>query len=90
MRVVYSPSEDRSVVVADGLADLPSDRTYQLWFIGNDGTPASAGLFRPDNGRATLVIDGTPAGSKAIGVTKEPAGGSPQPTSPILLAGNVV
>jgi anti-sigma-K factor RskA len=90
MRVVYSPSRDRSVVVADGLTDLPSDRTYQLWFIGEDGTPASAGVFRTEEGRATLVIDGTPAGSKTVGVTKEPAGGSRQPTGPILLAGDVV
>ncbi len=37
MRVVYSPTLDRSVVVADGLADLPSDRTYALWFIGPGG-----------------------------------------------------
>ena len=37
MRVVYSPTLDRSVVVADGLADLPSDSTYALWFIGPGG-----------------------------------------------------
>ena len=89
-RVVYSPSRDRSVVVANGLADLPSTNTYQLWFIDRAGKPASAGLFRTEDGRATMLIDGTPAGSTAVGVTKEPAGGSPQPTGPILLAGDVV
>ena len=88
MRLVYSASLDRSVVVADGLADLPSDRTYALWFIGPDG-PEEADLFRTDEGRATRVLERTPAGYEALGVTEEPAGGSPQPSEPILLQGAV-
>jgi anti-sigma-K factor RskA len=90
MRVVYSPSRDESVVVAAGLTDLPADETYQLWFIDADGNPASAGLFRTDEGRVTKVVTGTPADAAAVGVTKEPAGGSRTPTLPILMSGNVV
>jgi anti-sigma-K factor RskA len=90
MHLVYSPSQDRSVVVADGLADVPSDRTYALWFIADDGTPSPAGLFRPDGGHTTQIITGTPKGYKALGVTEEPSGGSPLPTGPILMVGNVV
>jgi anti-sigma-K factor RskA len=90
MHLVYSPSQDHSVVVADGLADVPSDRTYALWFISEDGTPSPAGLFRPDKGHARTIITGTPKGYKALGVTEEPSGGSPQPTGPILMVGNVV
>ena len=66
MRLVYSPSLDRSVVVADGLADLPSDRTYALWFIGADG-PEEASLFRTEGGRATQVLERTPEGYDALG-----------------------
>jgi anti-sigma factor RsiW len=88
MRVVYSPTLDRSVVVADGLADLPSDRTYALWFIGPGG-PEEAALFRTSGGRATKVLPRTPEGYQALGVTKEPAGGSATPTQPILLQGQV-
>ena len=88
MRVVYSPTLDRSVVVADGLADLPSDRTYALWFIGPGG-PEEAALFRTSDGRATKVLPRTPEGYQALGVTKEPAGGSATPTQPILLQGDV-
>ena len=84
LRVVYSPELDRTVVVADGLADLPSDRTYALGFIGPDG-PEEAALFRTDDGRATRMLDRTPEGFDALGVTEEPAGGSPEPTEPILL-----
>ena len=88
MRVVYSPTLDRSVVVADGLADRPSDRTYALWFIGPGG-PEEAALFRTSDGRATKVLPRTPEGYQALGVTKEPAGGSATPTQPILLQGDV-
>ena len=88
MRVVYSPTLDRSVVVADGLADLPSDSTYALWFIGPGG-PDEATLFRTSGGRATKVLPRTPEGYQALGVTKEPAGGSETPTEPILLQGEV-
>ena len=88
MRVVYSPTLDRSVVVADGLADLPSDSTYALWFIGPGG-PDEAALFRTSGGRATKVLPRTPEGYQALGVTKEPAGGSETPTEPILLQGEV-
>ena len=49
MRVVYSPTLDRSVVVADGLADLPSDRTYALWFIGPGGPEEASAV--PHGGR---------------------------------------
>jgi anti-sigma-K factor RskA len=88
MRLVYSPTLDRSVVVAEGLADLPSDRTYALWFIGPSG-PEEAGLFRTSSGRATELLPRTPEGYQALGVTSEPAGGSETPTPPVLLQGEV-
>jgi anti-sigma-K factor RskA len=88
MRIVYSPTLDRSVVVADGLADLPSDKTYALWFIGPNG-PEEAGLFRTSDGRATTVLPRTPQGYQTLGVTAEPAGGSDTPTAPILLQGQL-
>ena len=88
LRVVYSPELDRTVVVADGLADLPSDRTYALWFIGPGGAEEAA-LFRTEGGRVTRMLDRTPEGFDALGVTEEPAGGSPEPTEPILLQGAI-
>ena len=84
LRVVYSPGLDRTVVVADGLADLPSDRTYALWFIGPEGAEEAA-LFRTEDGQVTRVLERTPQGFDALGVTNEPAGGSAVPTEPILM-----
>jgi anti-sigma-K factor RskA len=88
MHLVYSPSLNRSAVVADGVADVPSGRTYALWFIGSKG-PEPVGLFRTADGHAAHLIKGTPQGYQALGVTEEPAGGSPQPTGPILFQGKV-
>ncbi|MEX2549574.1 MAG: anti-sigma factor [Nitriliruptoraceae bacterium] len=85
-RVVLSAEQGQAVVVTEGLPPAPSDRTYQLWLINADGaTPA--GLFdtEPD-GRAATLLTGDLAGSAAIGVTLEPAGGSPQPTTDPVLA----
>lgn len=80
----WSPSQNRSVLVMDDeMADLPDDRTYQLWYI-DDGTPHPAGMFRPEDGRIVVVMDGMPEPGMMIGITEEPAGGSPAPTGPVL------
>ena len=88
LRVVYSPELDRTVVVANGLADVPSDRTYALWFIGAEGAEEAA-LFRPEDGHVTEMLDRTPQGFDGLGVTEEPAGGSDAPTEPILMQASI-
>jgi anti-sigma-K factor RskA len=84
-RVVASPTRGEAVFVAADLAPLGEDQIYELWLI--DDEPRPAGLFAPDDrGRATRVMTGDVAGAGAIGVTIEPAGGSPTPTSdPIMV-----
>jgi anti-sigma factor RsiW len=85
-RVVVSPSRGEAVLVAEGLEPAPAERVYQLWLIDEDGA-TSAGLFDTDvDGRATEVLAGDLAGAAAIGITLEPAGGSPQPTTEPVLA----
>ena len=84
VRVTASAALGRGLVVADGLAGLPEDRTYQLWVI-DDAGPAPVDTFRPDaEGRAELVTATDLTGAAAMGLTEEPAGGSPQPTGDIL------
>ena len=61
--------------------DPPVDSVYQAWEIVGD-TPTSLGTF---DDRVVNVTSSLPAGS-TFGVTLEPSGGSPQPTStPIAL-----
>ncbi len=81
--VAWSASERRAVVVLASLAPAPAGRTYQLWLIDRSGA-VSKGVFAPSGGTAQLAVDGAGVG-QAVGVTVEPAGGSPAPTTtPIL------
>ena len=82
-----SPSLDEAVFVADDLDAAPSGQTYQLWFVGADGSAVSAGTFLPGaDGGAAVALPGAPGAAAAVGMTLEPAGGSPQPTSQPVLA----
>jgi anti-sigma-K factor RskA len=85
-RVVVSADRGEAVIVTSGLQPAPSEHVYQLWLIDDDGA-TSAGLFDTDaDGRAVEVLAGDLAEVAAIGVTLEPAGGSPQPTADPVLA----
>jgi anti-sigma-K factor RskA len=85
--VVVSPSLGEAVFVADDLDAAPSGQTYQLWFVGADGSAVSAGTFEPGaDGNAAVPLSGTPGSAAAVGMTLEPAGGSPQPTMQPVLA----
>ena len=82
--VAYSPSEGALVVVGNDVPALVDDQTYQLWLIDSNGA-RSVGVFRPDDtGRVEQRFDGSDPSGLALGVTREPAGGSDQPTLPIL------
>jgi len=77
-----------AALVVSGLAAAPSGRTYELWVMrGSSAKPA--GLFAGGGGTTTVHV-GEPVGSgERVGVTLEPAGGSPQPTSAPLFTSAV-
>lgn len=64
------------VLLARNLPVLPEDRVYQAWLIGPTG-PRSIGLLT-DPG--PVLVDHV-AGTSQLGITVEPLGGSPQPTT---------
>ena len=82
--VVMSMSEGEAVLVTSGMAPAPAGSTYQVWFVGASGTAASAG-FVPDGPSSATLLTGDPASAVAVGVTVEPEGGSPQPTTTPLM-----
>ncbi len=85
-RAYMSPSHGM-ILTAEGLPDLPADRSYQLWAIVA-GQPVSAGVFeRAPSGRARLIGDMPAGGIEALAVTVEPAGGLPAPTGAQYLLG---
>ncbi|MDX3075696.1 anti-sigma factor [Streptomyces sp. MI02-7b] len=81
--VVVSRSQDRAVFFAQGLPALSGGRVYQLWFSDTGGTMRSAGLVpRPTPGTSEAVLlDGPVGDASGMGITVEPAGGSPRPTT---------
>lgn len=85
-RVVASASRGEAVFLADGMSPLDAEQTFQLWLIDEEGADP-AGLFDVDEqGRTTQVLAGDLRTAAAIGVTVEPAGGSPQPTTdPVMV-----
>lgn len=84
---LIDPRRRTAVVTARGLAELPSDTTYQLWYITEADGPVSAGLFTVDQaGTATVDVENVPYERVQLwAVTIEPAGGVPQPTGEMVL-----
>jgi len=80
--IVVSPSLRDGVVVVSGLPTPSPDRAYQLWLIDDSG-PTSAGLLPAGAGSGTALLENMRT-ADTLGVTLEPAGGSPRPTTPVL------
>jgi len=84
--VVMSHRERALVFTAADLHLLPAAQSYEVWLIGPAGS-RSAGMV-PASSRGgmagPMVISGLRAGD-SVGLTVEPSGGSPHPTSPPVL-----
>jgi anti-sigma-K factor RskA len=69
------------------------NRVLQLWLISKSGKPMPSRTFWPDSkGKVDLMIDDPPevmAQTKALAITEEPMGGSPQPTTTPMWVGGV-
>lgn len=82
--MVMNPNSQDFALVVDNLASLQPEQQYQIWLI-KGAQHISAGVFSVDpNGYASLHIQAPMSLEQfdAIGVSVEPAGGSPQPTGP--------
>lgn len=88
--VVWSNSLGKSAVILDGVAEAPKGKTYELWYIGSEGTGgkiSAAGLMDGvSDGVHSAVLTGTRSHGVTIGMTVEPAGGSEQPTTTPIMA----
>jgi len=79
--VRFAPSCNAALVDVSGLRDLPADRTYQLWVLAGSNARSVTLLNQAADGQPQIWAAPTQAGDTAIGITEEPAAGSPQPTS---------
>jgi anti-sigma-K factor RskA len=89
----YDQNKGVVLLEANNLAELPVEKTYELWLLPKSGAaPIPAGLFRPDAaGNAQMLYAEIPSGSepKGFAVTVEPKQGSAAPTTTPLLVGLV-
>ncbi|MCA1716059.1 MAG: anti-sigma factor [Actinobacteria bacterium] len=82
---VVEVRDGRAVLVAENLPPTPEGEVYETWLM-RGGVPEPAGLFQPrGGGDAAAPIEGSIDEAEAVAVTVEPSGGSPAPTSDILL-----
>lgn len=83
--VVMSHHMRSLVFVARRLSALPAARGYELWLMGPSGDRSAGMLPQPRSGMSgPMVVDDLHAGDQ-VGLTVEPAAGSPQPTSPPIV-----
>jgi anti-sigma-K factor RskA len=84
--VVMSHRERALVFTAADLRVLPSSESYELWLMGPAGNkPAGMiNMFGGGKMASPMVVSGLSSGDR-VGMTVEPAGGSPRPTTPLVV-----
>ncbi|MFI1105811.1 anti-sigma factor domain-containing protein [Streptomyces melanogenes] len=78
--LVIARSRNQAVFLASGMARPPAGKVYQLWF-DDAGGMRSAGLMDPTRSTEAVLLSGPVDRASGMGITLEPAGGSPRPTS---------
>lgn len=90
-RIYVSPEWDACVLIVSNLPALKDGQVYQVWLNGSRHR-VSGGTFRPVAEGSTLMYVKPPAGLdgyNSVGVTIEPAGGSPAPTTRRVIGGEL-
>ena len=91
-RLYLDAEDEHGALVVAGLAPLPPEQVYQLWFIRGDQSRVSGGVFRVDERGEAAVLVTVPGALDqyvAVAVTAEPAGGSPSPTGREVLVASL-
>jgi anti-sigma-K factor RskA len=89
--VLFGDDGKQATLVVEDLPPLANDRQYQLWLI-LDGKRTSGGVFSvtPQGYGCMLILSALPLNSyQALGITVEPAGGSPGPTGQRVMGGSL-
>lgn len=80
-----------AILHARGLPPTPSDKTYEVWWIGSKQEVVKAGTFEPASDDATIVSLNLPPPGEVVqagSVTLEPLGGLDKPTGATYLKGD--
>src|SRR5262245_39461690 len=88
--LLLKPDDPRAGLTVQDLPPLPQDRAYQVWLGWGDRQRDNGGVFRVDAQGFGLMYITAPqpfTTYQRVGITEEPAGGSPGPTSPRVIGG---
>jgi anti-sigma-K factor RskA len=85
--LLAAPDGRQAVIAVAALPDITPDQSFQLWVRGVDGSVRSGGLFQAAPEAVTyitvpLLANETLDSVQAVGVSLEPAGGSPYADAP--------
>jgi anti-sigma-K factor RskA len=76
---------DRGTLHVEELPALPMNRVYQAW-VQRDGVMEPSTTFVVDrNGSTEVAVEGGLDGAAGVYITREPEGGSEEPTPPVLM-----
>lgn len=82
--VVRSNTLGRAVLVTEAIREAASGRVRQAWVVRPGGALVSGGLM-PAGSSVTYLLEGDARDAAGAGVSEEPPGGSPQPTTVIAV-----
>ncbi len=88
-RILWDTERHQWTVLIYDLPPLPSEKTYQLWFLTGK-SPIPSETFQSDaegNGVVQIRFPNLQSAIAGAAVSIEPKGGVPQPTGPIYLSG---
>ncbi|MHB8381003.1 MAG: anti-sigma factor domain-containing protein [Candidatus Binataceae bacterium] len=89
--LALSRSNRTAILQVAGLPMAPTDKIYEVWWIGKKSGPMRAGTFAPAAQGASSVELAMPPQDEQIlasAVTLEPAGGTDKPTGQMYLKGD--
>lgn len=85
--MIAKPGDNSGSLTVDGVPQLNRDQQYQVWLI-KDGERTSGGVFSVDDwgyGVVQITAEHALDSYDSVGMTIEPAGGSPSPTGKKIL-----
>ncbi|MBV7334309.1 anti-sigma factor [Chloroflexi bacterium TSY] len=90
---IFYLNDAQGTLIVRGLQPLSTDQTYQFWLSLPDGNQIPASLVSVQSAQepswTEITLPASVPQFAGVGITIEPAGGSQQPTGPMLLASEV-
>src|SRR5215831_855671 len=86
--LLLEPTAPTALLIVQDLPPLPPDRAYQVWWVGGERQRDTGGVFRVDAqgfGLWHLTVPRPVTAYQRVGITQEPVGGSPGPTTPRVI-----